>query len=117
MLARMLRVSAGLELLAGALLAYALMQFGIPTIPAVLLALLLPVAVHAVPLAIEFVTGAIVDRRPVVRLSPWALARVWLNETARAFARSISTQLANHGQSADPGVEDADRSAALRRHS
>ena len=63
MLARMLRVSAGLELLAAALLAYALMQLGMSAIPAVLLALLLPLAVHAVPLAIEFVTGAIIDRR------------------------------------------------------
>ena len=85
MLARILRIGAGLEVIAAALLAYALMQLGMSAIPAVLLALLLPLAVHAVPLAIEFVTGAVIDRRPVARLGPFALTRVWLDETGRSF--------------------------------
>ncbi len=116
MLARMLRVSAGLELLAAALLAYALMQFGMSAAPAVLLALLLPVAVHAVPLAIEFVTGAIVDRRPVARLGPWALARVWLNETARAF-RAFNIDQPWRADFAEPAiVPDSARPAVLLIH-
>src|SRR4029450_1144895 len=113
MLARMLRVSAGLELLAAALLAYALMQLGMSAIPAVLLALLLPLAVHAVPLAIEFVTGAVIDRRPGARLGAWELARVWLGETARAFSAFNIDQPWRAGFPEPAGVLESARAAGL----
>ena len=116
MLARMLRVSAGLELLAAALLAYALMQLGMSAIPAVLLALLLPLAVHAVPLAIEFGTGAVIDRRPVARLGAWGLTRVWLDETARAFRAFNIDQPWRAGFTESALVPDSARPAVLFIH-
>jgi predicted alpha/beta hydrolase family esterase len=85
MLARILRIGAGFELIAAVALAAALLHFGVEAWLAVLLAALLPLAVHAVPLALEFITGALVDRRPVARLGPLALARVWWAETRRSF--------------------------------
>ena len=85
MLARILRIGAGLELIAAVALAAALLHFGVEAWLAVLLAALLPLAVHAVPLALEFITGALIDRRPVARLGPLALAGVWVRETWRSF--------------------------------
>lgn len=41
---------------------------------------------HAVPLGIEFITGALVDRRPIARLGAVDALRVWLNESWRSFA-------------------------------
>jgi pimeloyl-ACP methyl ester carboxylesterase len=85
MLARMLRTGAALELLAAFTLGAALLHLDVPAWLAVALAAMLPFAVHGVPLAIEFVTGALMDRRPVARLGPAALARVWARETWRSF--------------------------------
>lgn len=84
-LAGILRVSAAIELIAAVALAVGLIWLGAATWLAVLLALALPFAVHGVPLAIEFVTGALIDRRPGARLGPFTLARVWLRETWRSF--------------------------------
>ena len=46
---------------------------------------LLPLAVQGVPLAIEFVTGALIDRRPVARIGFLELVAVWWGETWRSF--------------------------------
>lgn len=85
MLARMLRVGSSLEYVAALLLAVAMMVVGVPFWLALPLAALLPLAVHGVPLAIEFAVGALMDRRPVARLGLPALAAVWWRETWRSF--------------------------------
>ena len=82
-LAGMLRISTVVAYATAVGLALGLIHLGAPTWLAVLLGIALPLAVHAVPLAIEFVTGAIIDRRPVARLGAWGLTRVWLHETRR----------------------------------
>jgi triacylglycerol esterase/lipase EstA (alpha/beta hydrolase family) len=72
--------------------------------------------VHAVPLGIEFITGALIDRRPVERIGFWALVRVWWRETSR------SLQVFNIDQPwraafAEPGIKaGADRPAVLFIH-
>ena len=85
MLSRILRIGAGFELLAAIALAAALVHYGASPWLAVTAAVMLPLAVQGVPLAIEFVTGALVDRRPVARIGPLALLRVWAGETWRSF--------------------------------
>lgn len=85
MLAGILRTGAGLELAAAVALAATLLHANVEPWLAIAVAALLPLAVHGVPLAIEFATGALVDRRPVARLSPLELARVWWGETWRSF--------------------------------
>jgi predicted alpha/beta hydrolase family esterase len=84
MLARMLRIGVGLEAVAAITLVTVLGAWMVPPL-AVALILMFPIAVHGIPLAIEFITGAIVDRRPVARLGPLALLKVWLAETWRSF--------------------------------
>ncbi len=84
MLARILRIGVGLEVIAAVTLVTLLGAWLVPPL-AVALILLFPLAVHGFPLAIEFITGAIVDRRPVARLGPVALLKVWLSETWRSF--------------------------------
>jgi len=85
MLARYLRIGAAIELLAALALAHGLVQAGTDRWLAIGLAALLPFAVQGVPLAIEFVTGALIDRRPVARIGPLALLAVWWGETWRSF--------------------------------
>jgi predicted alpha/beta hydrolase family esterase len=85
MLARYLRVGAVIELLAAVVIARGLMLAGIEAWLAIALAALLPLAVHGVPLAIEFIVGSLIDRRPVARLGPLELAAVWWGETRRSF--------------------------------
>ena len=85
MLARLLRIGAGIELLGAVVIGAALLHWGAPAWVAVLAGAALPLMVHGVPLAIEFATGAAIDRRPVARLGPLALGRVWLGETWRSF--------------------------------
>ena len=84
-LAGMLRISTVVAYAAAVGLALGLIHLGAPTWLAVLLGIALPLAIHGVPLAIEFATGALIDRRPGARLGPWTLARVWLRETWRSF--------------------------------
>jgi len=62
MLARMLRIGVGLEAVAAITLVTVLGAWMVPPL-AVALILMFPIAVHGIPLAIEFITGAIVDRR------------------------------------------------------
>jgi predicted alpha/beta hydrolase family esterase len=85
MLARLLRIGAGIELLGAVVIGAALLHWGASAWVAVLAGAALPLLVHGVPLAIEFATGAAIDRRPVARLGPLALGRVWLGETWRSF--------------------------------
>jgi predicted alpha/beta hydrolase family esterase len=85
MLSRILRIGAGFELLAAIALAAALAHYGTSPWLAVTAAVMLPLAVQGVPLAIEFAIGALVDRRPVARIGPLVLLRVWAGETWRSF--------------------------------
>ena len=116
MLARILRIGAALEVLAALALIAVLVRVGLPGWLAVALGLLLPLALHGVLLAIEFVTGALVDRRPVARLSPWALARVWLGETLRSFKVFNVDQPWRAGFAEPAIVRDAGRHAVLFIH-
>jgi triacylglycerol esterase/lipase EstA (alpha/beta hydrolase family) len=84
-LARYLKIGLMIELLAAVVLWRALILAGLPQWLAIALAALLPLAVHAVPLAIEFITGALIDRRPVARLGVFELIGVWWQETWRSF--------------------------------
>jgi pimeloyl-ACP methyl ester carboxylesterase len=116
MLARLLRV-AGLVVLAAAVaLGWLLVRAGAPAWLAIGAALLLPLAVHGVPLAIEFVTGALLDRRPVARLGPLALARVWWGETWRSFKVFNLDQPWRADFAEPPIVRDAARPAVLFIH-
>src|SRR5512137_3218735 len=85
MLARYLRIGSAIELLAALALAHGLVQAGVDRWLAIGLAALLPLAVQGVPLAIEFVTGALVDRRPVARIGFVRLVAIWWVETWRSL--------------------------------
>ena len=85
MLARYLKVGEVIELLAALLLAHVLVRADVPVWLAVFLAALLPLAVQGVPLAVEFVTGALIDRRPVARIGFFELVAVWWDETWRSW--------------------------------
>lgn len=85
MLARILQVSGVVVAIAALMLGGGLVWLGAPPWCALLAALALPLAVHGVPLAAEFVTGALADRRPIARIGPLALLAVWWGETWRSF--------------------------------
>jgi predicted alpha/beta hydrolase family esterase len=85
MLARYLKIGQAIEVLAALALARALVLADVEPWLAVLAGALLPLAVQGVPLAIEFVTGALVDRRPVARIGFLRLVAIWWVETWRSF--------------------------------
>lgn len=116
MLTRLLRVAGLLVLAAAVALGWAAWRAGAPVWLAVLVALLLPLAVHGVPLAIEFVTGALLDRRPVARLGPLACVRLWWGETWRSF-RVFNIDQPWRADFAEPAVvRDSARPAVLFIH-
>jgi triacylglycerol lipase len=116
MVSKFLKTGAVLEALAAIVLARLLVLTGVPLWLAVLLAVLLPLAVHAVPLAIEFIVGAIVDRRPVARLGFGALVSVWWNETWRSFTVFNIDQAWRSRFPERPLVRDATRPSVLLVH-
>ncbi|HOX89478.1 MAG TPA: alpha/beta fold hydrolase [Burkholderiaceae bacterium] len=81
MLARGLRIANLVVALATSLLAWTVHRMGHDWPAAIALALLLPLGLQALPLALEFATGALVDRRAGDRLGPIAGLRLWLGET------------------------------------
>jgi predicted alpha/beta hydrolase family esterase len=81
MLARGLRIANLVVALATSLLAWTLHRMGHDWPAAIALALLLPLGLQALPLALEFATGALIDRRAGGRLGPIAGLRLWLGET------------------------------------
>lgn len=85
MLARYLRVGQVIEVLAAIVLARALVLVGWPLWLAIVVGALLPLAVQGVPLAIEFATGALIDRRPVARIGFLQFVAVWWGETWRSW--------------------------------
>ncbi|MGH6612085.1 MAG: hypothetical protein ACRECQ_17720, partial [Burkholderiaceae bacterium] len=86
MLRRILRIASLIELALAVALTWALVQIGAPLWLAIAVAALLPFAIHAVPLAIEFITGALIDRRPIARLGVIDAVRVWWTESWRSFS-------------------------------
>jgi predicted alpha/beta hydrolase family esterase len=116
MLARYLRIGAAIELLAALALAHGLVQAGVDRWLAIGLAALLPFAVQGVPLAIEFVTGALIDRRPVARIGPLELLAVWWGETWRSFKVFNIDQAWRADFPERPLVRDPSRPAVLLIH-
>lgn len=116
MLARILQISGAVAALAAVALAALLAWFGVPVWLALLAGALLPLAIHGVPLAIEFITGALIDRRPVARIGPFALLRVWWGETWRSFMVFNVDQPWRAGFAEPVPVADAQRPAVLFIH-
>ena len=116
MLARYLRIGAAIELMAALALAHGLVQAGVDRWLAIGLAALLPFAVQGVPLAIEFVTGALIDRRPVARIGVLELVAVWWGETWRSFTVFNIDQAWRADFPERPVVRDASRPTVLLIH-
>jgi triacylglycerol lipase len=116
MLSQILRVLSILVVITAFVLASGLLHFGAPVWLAAIVALLLPLAVHGVPLAIEFVTGALIDRRPVARLSPAAFVRTWWGETWRSFMAFSVDQPWRANFDTPALVRDPQRPAVLLVH-
>lgn len=116
MLTRILRILSLVNLTFAVLIGWALTELGAPLWLASLVALIFPFAVHAVPLAVEFVTGALIDRRPVARLSPIDAVRVWWVESWRSFRAFTIDQPWRADFSERPIVRNPDRPAVLLVH-
>jgi triacylglycerol lipase len=116
MLARYLRIGQAIEVLAALVLARALVLADVEPWLAVLAGALLPLAVQGVPLAIEFVTGALVDRRPVARIGLFRLVAIWWVETWRSFVLFNIDQPWRAGFPERPLVRDPSRPAVLLVH-
>jgi predicted alpha/beta hydrolase family esterase len=116
MLARYLRVGQVIEVLAAIALARALVLVGVSPWLAILAGALLPLAVQGVPLAIEFVTGALVDRRPVARIGLFRLVAIWWVETWRSFVLFNIDQPWRAGYPERPLVRDPSRPTVLLVH-
>ncbi|MDH5208290.1 MAG: alpha/beta fold hydrolase [Burkholderiaceae bacterium] len=116
MLARYLKVAGLFQLLAAIVLGTVLTFAGLGLWLAVAIAALLPLAVHGVPLAIEFVTGALIDRRPVARLGIAAFIAVWWGETWRSFTVFNIDQAWRSRFPEPPLTRDPTRPAVLLVH-
>ena len=116
MLARLLRVTSLLLLAASIALALVLIGIGMPWAIAVVAGALLPIAFHGVPLAVEFVFGALSDRRPGARLGLGRAVRLWASETWRAFV-SFTIDQPWRATFAEPRLlQEASRPAVLLVH-
>ena len=116
MVARGLRIAS--LLVAGAALALALWLAGrgSPAPLALSLAAVFVFALHGLPLAIEFVTGALIDPRPPGRLGPLAFVRLWWGETWRQF-RVFMIDQPWRSRFAEPALQfDPQRPALLLIH-
>lgn len=116
MLSRILRVLSIAVLVAAASLIWALLWMGLPWWFAVAVGLVVPLAAHGVPLAIEFITGALIDPRPVARLTPTAALRLWWGETWRSFQVFSIDQPWRSRFAEPPLVHDRERPAVLLVH-
>ena len=116
MLSRYLRIGAFIELLAMIVLARLMVVAGVALWLAIGLAALLPLAVHGVPLAIEFITGALIDRRPVARVGFLSLVRIWWGETWRSWKVFNVDQAWRADFPERPLVRDPARPAVLLVH-
>jgi predicted alpha/beta hydrolase family esterase len=116
MLKSILRIGTLLEFMLATVLAAWLLQLGVALWIALAVAALLPLMVHAIPLGIEFVTGALIDRRPVSRLGLRDAIRVWWQETWRSFTVFNIDQAWRADFPERPLVRDPHRPAVLFVH-
>jgi predicted alpha/beta hydrolase family esterase len=116
MLARFLRIGIAIELFAAIVLGQALVLADLPVWLAVVLAAQVPLAVQGVPLAIEFIIGALIDRRPVARIGFFELVAVWWGETWRSWTVFNIDQAWRSNFPERPLVRDPNRPAVLLIH-
>lgn len=116
MLARGLRIANLVVALATAWLAWSLHHAGHVWPVAVALALLLPLGLQGVPLALEFITGALVDRRAGPRLGPLAALRLWAGETSHSLRLFNVDQVWRAGFPEPAVLRDPARPAVLLIH-
>ena len=115
-LGRILRISSLLSFTLAAVLAWWLISVGVSPWIAIVLGLLLPFAIHAVPLGIEFIVGAVLDRRAVAPLGVVDAIRLWLVESWRSFIVFNIDQPWRAHFPERPIVRDAARPAVLLVH-
>ena len=113
MLGRILRISSLLTIALATVLAVWFIDLGLSPSVAIAIGLLLPFAIHALPLGVEFITGALIDRRPVARLGVIDALRLWLVESWRSFVVFNIDQPWRASFAERPIVNDAERPAVL----
>ncbi len=116
MLGRLLRISSLLTIALATVLAVWFIDLGLSPWIAIAIGLLLPFAIHALPLGVEFITGALIDRRPIGRLGPVEAVRLWLVESWRSFVVFNIDQPWRANFPERPIVKDSVRPAALLVH-
>ena len=116
MLVRILRISSLLSFTLAAILAVWLISLDVSPWIAIAFGLLLPFAIHAVPLAVEFIVGAVLDRRAAARLSVVDALKLWLVESWRSFIVFNIDQPWRADFPERPVVKDPARPAVLLVH-
>lgn len=115
-MARLLAIATLLQWVLAALVAAWLKQLGLHAVVAIVIAFALLIAVHGLPLAIEFAAGALIDRRPGPGLSPPAAVRLWWSETWISW-RMFGWQMPFRSRFAEPAItRDPQRPAVLLIH-
>ena len=116
MLGRILRISSLLTIALATVLTVWFVDLGLSPWLAIAIGLLLPFAIHALPLGVEFITGALIDRRPISRLGPVDAVRLWLVESWRSFVVFNIDQPWRAGFPERPFVNSTARPAVLLVH-
>ncbi len=116
MLGRILRISSLLTIALATVLTVWFVDLGLSPWLAIAIGLLLPFAIHALPLGVEFITGALIDRRPISRLGPVDAVRLWLVESWRSFVVFNIDQPWRANFAERPIVSDPARPAVLLVH-
>lgn len=116
MLGRILRISSLLTIALATVLAVWFVDLGLSPWIAIAIGLLLPFVIHALPLGVEFITGALIDRRPVARLGVIDALRLWLIESWRSFVVFNIDQPWRANFAERPILNDAARPAVLLVH-
>ena len=116
MLGRLLRISSLLTIALATVLAVWFIDLGLSPWIAIAIGLLLPFVIHALPLGVEFITGALIDRRPIARLGVVDALRLWLVESWRSFVVFNIDQPWRADFAERPIVNDAARPAVLLVH-
>ncbi len=116
MLGRILRISSLLTIALATVLTVWFIDLGLSPWIAIAAGLLLPFVIHALPLGIEFITGALIDRRPIARLNLVDAVRLWLMESWRSFVVFNIDQPWRANFAERPIVNDAARPAVLLVH-
>jgi len=113
MLGRLLRFSSLLTIALATVLAVWCIDLGLSPWIAIAIGVFLPFVIHALPLGVEFITGALIDRRPIGRLNPVDAVRLWLVESWRSFVVFNIDQPWRANFPERPIVNDAARPAVL----